>query len=144
VPKAARVVAAYTHRPVAKVAMTRGHDNSGAANCRFVSGPLVATASVSGAPDAYAVLERKAEEEAQIFGGNRLVPAPQFLMHVGIDAYWYPREHFVQTTDAVNLIIAGVKRWPGVAKKRWERMCIALGRQYLGKLRPKLARGPAP
>jgi hypothetical protein len=144
VPKAARVVAAYTHRPVAKVSMTRGHDNSGAANCRFVSGPLVATASVSGAPDAYAVLERKAEEEAQIFGGERLVPAPQYIMHLGIDAYWYPREHFVQTTDAVNLITAGVKRWPGVSKRRWEHMSEALGRRYLGKLRPKLARGPAP
>ena len=144
VAKAARVIAAYTHRPVAKVKMTRGHDNSGASDCHFRSGALVAIASVSGAPDAYAVLERKAEEEAQIFGAQRLVPAPQYIQHLGIDAYWYPRERFVQTTDAVNLITAGVIHWPTASRHRWEHMSEALAKRYLGKLRPKLARGPAP
>jgi hypothetical protein len=72
------------------------------------------------------------------------VPAPQYIMHLGIDAYWYPREQFMQTTDAVNLITAGVKHWPGASRRRRRRMSEALARRYLGKLRPKLARGPAP
>ena len=69
--KGRRVVASFAHRAVGAVAMRRGHDNSGAADCRFAAGRLVVSVSVSGAPDAYAVMMRGAEEEAQIFGAKR-------------------------------------------------------------------------
>jgi hypothetical protein len=144
VAKGRNVVARFAHRAAAKVGMRRGHDNSGAANCRFAAGPLVVSVSVSGAPDPYAVLERQAEEEAQIFGGKRLVPAPQYVAHEGISAYWYPREQYFKTTDAVNLVTATIVRWPGVSRRRWERLAEAVARPYLGRLRPGLARGPSP
>jgi hypothetical protein len=144
VAKGRNVVARFAHRAAAKVGMRRGHDNSGAANCRFAAGRLVVSVSVSGAPQPYAVMERQAEEEAQIFGGERLVPAPQYIAHEGIDAYWFPRERYVETTDAVNLITATIVRWPGVSRRRWERLAEAVARPYLGRLRPDLARGPSP
>jgi hypothetical protein len=144
VAKGRAVVARFAHRPAAKVGMRRGHDNSGAANCRFTAGPLVVSVSVDGAPDAFAVLERQAEEEAQIFVGKRLVPAPQYIAHEGIAAFWFPREQYLKTTDAVNLITATIVRWPGVPRRRWERLAEAVARRYLGRLRRDLARGPAP
>jgi hypothetical protein len=144
VTKGRRVLASYAHVPLTKVAMTRGHDSSGAANCTFRAGSLVAAVSVNGAPDAYAVMERKAEEETQIFGTKRLVPAPEYIQHMGIVAYWYPREQYVQTTDAVNIITAKVVSWPGVSRRRWKRMTEALAKRYLGPLRPNLAHGPSP
>jgi hypothetical protein len=144
VAKGRDVIARYAHLSPAKVGMRRGHDNSGAANCRFGAGRLVVSVSVSGAPQPYAVMERQAEEEAQIFGAKRLVPAPQYIAHEGIDAYWFPRERYVETTDAVNLITATIVRWPGVPRRRWKRLAEAVARPYLGRLRPDLARGPAP
>ena len=137
-------MASFAHRAVGSVAMRRGHDNSGAANCRFAAGRLVVSVSVSGAPDAYAVMMRGAEEEAQIFGAKRLVPAPQYIAHEGLGAYWFPREHHLETTDAVNLIIATVVAWPGVPRRRWKRLGEAVARPYLGRLRHDLAREPAP
>jgi hypothetical protein len=119
-------------------------DNSNAPECVFAVGRLRLGVSVSSEPQAYAVLERQAEEEAQIFGGKRITPAPSHVPHLGIDAYWFPQEEELLTTDGVHLITARFLSWPGVGQRRWPPLAAAAARPYLGRLRVSLARGPAP
>lgn len=110
----------------------------------FTAGRLVASVSVSGAPDAYAVMERGAEEQAQIFGGKRFTPAPQLVTGEGVGAYWFPAEHLVMSTEGVNLITATVVRWPHTPVRRRRALAAALARPHLGKASKKCLRGPAP
>jgi hypothetical protein len=119
-------------------------ERSGAAGCVFSAGPVVASVSVSGAPDAYAVLERQAVEQAQIFGAKRFTPAPQLITGLGADAYWFPAQHQVMTTEGVNLISVTLMRWPHTRVARRRALGEALARPYLGKIDKKLLRGPAP
>ena len=100
--------------------------------------------SVSGEPQPYAVLERAAEEEAQMFTIPRTTPVPQHVAHLGLDAYWFPEEEHLLTTDAVRLINSTIVSWPRVPKRRWKAVAAAAARPYLGRSNPKLARGPAP
>ena len=123
---------------------TRAHARSGAAECVFKAGRVVASVSVSGAPDAYAVMERGAEEQAQIFGAKRFTPAPQLILGEGVAAFWFPAEHLVMTTEGVNLITATIVRWPRTPARRRRALAAALARPYLGKVSKKFLRGPAP
>ena len=127
-----------------RVRTRRAVARSGAPECVFSVRSLVVSVAVDGAPQAYAVMERGAEEQAQIFGAKRLTPAPQLILGEGAGAYWFPAEHLVMTTEGVNLITATVLRWPGVAHRRWKRLCAAAARPYLGRVAHKLLRGPAP
>src|SRR5579875_3673289 len=105
---------------VGAVRERRAVARSGAAECVFRAGRVVASVSLSGAPDAYAVMERQAIEQAQIFGGKRFTPAPVLITGLGADAYWFPAQQQVMTTDGVNLIAATIVRWPHtrVARRR--------------------------
>lgn len=121
-------------------------DNSNQPEC-FFSVParrLAMWVSVSSEPQPYAVLERAAQEEAQMFTATRTTPVPQFIAHLGLDAYWFPEEEHVLATDAVRLITSTIVRWPRVPKRRWKALAAAAARPYLGRSQPKLARGPAP
>ncbi|HEX4010786.1 MAG TPA: hypothetical protein VHX62_12285, partial [Solirubrobacteraceae bacterium] len=122
----------------------RTHARSGASECVFSAGHVVASVSVSGAPEAYAVLERQAEEQAQIFGAKRFTPAPQLISGLGVDAYWFPAQHQVMTTEGVNLIAATIVHWPHTHVARRRALGTALARRYVGKIVKKLLRGPAP
>jgi hypothetical protein len=121
-------------------------DNSNQPECFFsvASRHLRMWVSVSSEPQPYAVLERAAEEEAQMFTATRTTPAPQHVKHLGLDAYWFPEEQHLMTTDAVHLITATIVSWPHVPKRRWKAVAGAAARPYLGRSEPKLARGPAP
>jgi hypothetical protein len=121
-------------------------DNSNAPEC-FVSVPvrrLRMWVSVNSEPQPYAVLERAAEEEAQMFTTTRTTPAPQHIDHLGLDAYWFPEEEHLLTTDAVRLITSTIVSWPRVPKRQWKAVAAAIARPYLGRSNPKLARGPSP
>jgi hypothetical protein len=122
----------------------RTHARSGASECVFSAGHVVASVSVSGAPEAYAVLERQAEEQAQIFGAKRFTPAPQLILGLGVDAYWFPAQQQVMTTEGVNLIQATIVHWPHTRTARRRALGTALARPYVGKTDKKLLRGPAP
>jgi hypothetical protein len=122
----------------------RGIARSAAPECIFRARSLVLSVAVSGAPQAYAVLERGAEEQAQIFGAKRFTPAPQLILKLGVDAYWFPAEHLVMSTEGVNLITATVVSWPGVSHRRWKHLAAAAARPYLGRVSRKYLRGPSP
>jgi hypothetical protein len=121
-------------------------DNSSQPECFFTVAVrrLKMWVSVSGEPQPYAVLERAAEEEAQMFTATRTTPVPQHIKHLGLDAYWFPEEEHVLATDAVHLITATIVSWPGVPKRRFKALAAAAARPYLGRANLKLARGPAP
>ena len=142
------MVARFLGVGVGAVAMRRTRDNAGAAECVFATRargrPLVVSVAVDGAPQAYAVMERAAEEGAQLFTAKRLSPAPQVVSHLGIGAFWFPGVQHLETTDAVNLITATIVRWPGVDDARRRALAAAAARPHLGPSQPKLARGPVP
>lgn len=122
--------------------------NSGAPECDFTARPerqgtVKLSVEVRTAPQPYAYLERSAEEAAQIFGAHRFAPAPQDITRLGLDADWFPEEQHLMTTDGVRLITATVA-WPSVAQSRRRALAEVAARPYLGRLRPDLARGPAP
>ena len=117
---------------------------SGAAECVFSARRVVVSVSVSGAPDAYAVLERQAIEQAQIFGAKRFTPAPVLITGLGADAYWFPAQQQVMTTDGLNLIAVTIAHWPHARTRRRRVLGTSLARPYLGRTDKKLLRGPAP
>lgn len=100
--------------------------------------------SVSSEPQPYAVLERAAIEEEQVFSPTRTTAVPQPIARLGLAAYWFPQEEHVLATDAVHLITATIVTWPDVSRSRWRMLAAAVARPYLGHPQPKLARGPAP
>jgi len=120
--------------------------NSGFPQCAFgarVGGRgVVVVVEDDVEPDAYAVLERTIDEAAQIFP-VRLSAAPMHVAHLGLDASWFPEEGHLETTDGVRLVIATVS-WPRAPLGRRIALAVAAARTYLGRLEPKLARGPAP
>jgi hypothetical protein len=117
---------------------------SGAAECVFTAGRVVVSVSVNGAPDAYAVMERGAIEQAQLFGAKRLTPAPQLVTGEGVGAFWFPAEHLLMSTEGVNLITATIVRWPHTPARRHRALAAAVARPYLGKVSKKVLDGPAP
>lgn len=130
--------------PVSAVAERRGFARSDAPQCVFSARGAVVSVAVSGAPQAYAVLMRGAEEQAQIFGAKRFVPAPQEIFGEGVGSYWFPAAHQVMATEGVNLVTTTVVRWPGVPRARLKRAAGAITRPYLGPPSRKTLRGPAP
>jgi hypothetical protein len=145
-PAALAAIRAVLRVPAAAVETRVTTDNSNAPEC-FVAVPvrrLRMWVSVNSEPQPYAVLERAAEEEAQMFTATRTTPAPQHVDHLGLDAYWFPEESHVMTTDAVRLITSTIVSWPRVPKRRWKAVAAAVARPYLGRSNPKLARGPSP
>jgi hypothetical protein len=120
--------------------------NSSYPECPFTARPagrpVRVTVEVDTEPAAYAVLERTIIEQSQTFP-QRLHPAPQHVGRLGIDASWFPEQQQVMTTDAVRLVIATIG-WPSAPQARRVALAVAAARPYLGRLEPKLARGPAP
>jgi hypothetical protein len=98
---------------------------------------------VDTAPQAYAVLERTAEEAAQIFGPVRFDTAPQDITGLGIDAQWFPAQQHLMTTDGVRLITATVD-WPSARQSRRRALAEVAARPYLGRLRLKDAKPIGP
>lgn len=100
------------------------------------------TVEVDTEPSPYAVLERTIEEQSQIFP-TRTHPAPVHVGHLGLDASWFPEEQQLQTTDGVRLIIVTIG-WRGAPTGQKVALARAAAKVYLGRSRPKLARGPSP
>ncbi|MGA9858555.1 MAG: hypothetical protein WBQ18_11880 [Solirubrobacteraceae bacterium] len=105
-------------------------------------GVVEVVAEVDTESSAYAVLERTIVEAAQVWP-SRLQPAPVHVGRLGLDASWFAAEQHLMTTDAVRLITVAVT-WPHAPLRHKIALAAAVARTYLGRLQPKLARGPAP
>jgi hypothetical protein len=102
------------------------------------------TVNVDSGPQPYFVLERTIVEASQIFSGQRLSPAPEAVVGLGLEAAWFPAETHLMATDGSRLITTTID-WPGAAQKREISMARAMTRPYLrtphGKAAQKLAKG---
>lgn len=91
---------------------------------------VVVTTTLDTAPQAYYRLERTAEEAAQVFTVNRLIPAPVDIPHIGLDADWFPHEQQLMTTDGKRLITVAIA-WPHAPQRRQRALAEAVARAYL-------------
>jgi hypothetical protein len=106
--------------------------------CRFTvsdgHGPLTLSVEVDDSPQPYQVLERRSVEEGQNFAFIAHFKYPQAITHLGLDAWWFPREQQAQTTDGRVLITVTIVRWPGHGNGPRKTLSAAVARPYLGPL----------
>jgi len=108
--------------PVCRFRVSQGH------------GPLTLSVEVDDSPQPYQVLERRAVEEGQNFAFIAHFKYPQAIMHLGLDAWWFPREQQAQTTDGRVLITVTIISWPGHGNRPRKALSAAVARPYLGRL----------
>ena len=96
--------------------------------------PLSLWVSLDNAPQPYQVLERRSVEESQNFTFVKHFKQPQAIMHLGLDAWWFPREQQTQTTDGRILITVTIVSWPRHGNRPRKALSAAVARQYLGPL----------
>jgi hypothetical protein len=114
---------------------------------RLVAGKRVgAVANVDNGPQPYFRLERTALEASQTFGTPRLSPAPEAVLHLGLEADWFPAYPQLMATDGKVLITLAVT-WNRVPQSRQRQLAVAMTRTYLhtphGKAAEALANGYA-
>jgi hypothetical protein len=129
-----RLVSLATHQGVA---------SSGSPTCYYAiklshGAPAKLSVQDDRTVEAYFLLERAITELQQVFAPVRLAPAPQTISHLGLDASWFPAEHYVMTTDGMNLITATID-WRSVPVRQQRALAAAAARAYLGRLDWKAA-----
>lgn len=117
----------------------RGESGQATPQCVFHGGHRVrVTVLVDGFAQPYQRLERTQIEDAQQFGTSRLEAVPTPIGHLGIDAYWFPTERKVMTTEGRRLISVFVGGG-GLAARRARTLGIAVARVYLDANDPRAA-----
>jgi hypothetical protein len=74
-----------------------------------------------------------------VFGGPRLVAAPEHVPGLGLDGDWFPARDAVMSSDGVRLITTTVVDWKGASQAGQRTLAVAVTRPFLGPLRKKLA-----
>lgn len=77
----------------------------------------------------YFILERTAEEAAQVFVPTRTVPPP-VTINMGLGANWFPSREQLMATDGLKLITTTVT-WHGVTQKRRLALATAFTQPYI-------------
>jgi hypothetical protein len=108
---------------------------SGAGGCRLTAGGIEAAVSLDSAPQPYQRMEREAVEYGQevVQTGKPGLAVPQTVKHLGLNAYWFPIQSRLSTTDGVRLVTIIVHADLDPAAKR--DLATRLARSYLGPLR---------
>jgi hypothetical protein len=106
------------------------------------------TANVDTSPSPYFRLERTAVEADQMFAPTRVLPAPQPVDGLGLEAYWFPVQSQLMSTDGVRLVTVTVSLRHGT-QTRERKLAEAVSRPYLrtphGNVAPLLTQGaPSP
>jgi hypothetical protein len=101
-------------------------------------GPVLVVANIDSAPQAFFRLERTAVEAAQNFTSPRVVPPPQQITGLGLDADWFPSSQAVMTSDGDRLITVSVS-WRDASTAMKRGLSEAVARAYLGRLDYKAA-----
>lgn len=142
-PKGGAAVGRFFGSSLVSLSTHAGVASSGSPTCyyetRLAHGAAVRlSVQVDRTVEAYFLLERAITELQQVFAPTRLAPAPQHVPHVGLDASWFPAEHYVMTTDGRSLITATVD-WRTVPVRRQRALATVAARAYLGPLDWKAA-----
>jgi hypothetical protein len=107
--------------------------SNGMPQCALSAPHVVVVANIDSAPQAFFRLERTAEEAAQNFTSPRVVPPPQRIGGLGLDADWFPSSQQLMTSDGNRLIAVAVS-WRNVPTARKQGLAQAVARPYLGRL----------
>jgi hypothetical protein len=99
---------------------------------------VLVVANIDSAPQAFFRLERTAVEAAQNFTSPRVVPPPQQITGLGLDADWFPSSQQVMTSDGDRLIAVSVS-WQDASAAMKRGLAEAVARTYLGRLDYKAA-----
>ncbi len=134
-PVARDTLSHFLALPSSSVAVGASVGNNGYPQCTFDAHLAQGThvqvvANDDNGPQPYFVLERTQVEESQQFTAQRMIAAPQPVTGLGIDAYWFPAEKKVMTTDGVQLITVTVN-WPRATAARKRALAKLLARAYL-------------
>jgi hypothetical protein len=78
----------------------------------------------------YFILDRTAEEAAQVFVPTRMVAPPVAINHIGLEAVWFPAREQLMATDGLKLITTTVT-WKGVTQKHRLALAEAFIKPYI-------------
>lgn len=78
----------------------------------------------------YFILDRTAEEAAQVFAPTRLVAAPVVINDIGLLAAWFPAREQLMATDGLKLITTTVT-WRRVTQRRRLALAEAFTKPYI-------------
>jgi hypothetical protein len=76
------------------------------------------------------ILDRTAEEAAQVFVPTRTVAPPLAINHIGLLAFWFPAREQLMATDGLKLITTTVT-WKGVSQKHRLALAEAFIKPYI-------------
>jgi hypothetical protein len=114
--------------------------SDGSPQCDFVikaggGKPVSLWVSLDNSPQPYQVLDRRSVEEGQNFGFVKHFKRPESIKHLGLIAWWFPREQQLQSTDGRILITVTIDRWAQRHQAPRIALSTALTRPYLGPLK---------
>jgi hypothetical protein len=112
--------------------------NNGMPQCAFSAdltgdSRVLVVANVDSAPQAFFRLERTAVEAAQNFTSPRVVPPPQRIGGLGLDADWFPSSQQLMTSDGNRLISVAIG-WRNASTGHKQGLAEVVARPYLGRL----------
>jgi hypothetical protein len=116
-----------------EIATAQSTGTTGNPECSYSAGTghdqikLLADDYTGGQP--YFILERTAEEAAQVFTPTRMV-APPVSINMGLGAFWFPAREQFMATDGLKMITTTV-RWNGVTQKHRLALAKALTKPYI-------------
>ncbi len=116
-----------------QISTAQSTGTSGNPECSYTTGTgshrikLLADDYTGGQP--YFILERTAEEAAQVFVPTRTV-APPVSINMGLGADWFPAREQLMATDGLKLITTTVT-WKGVTQKHRLALAKAFTKPYI-------------
>jgi hypothetical protein len=116
-----------------QIAAVRSKGTTGNPECSYTTGTghheikLLADDYTGSQP--YFILERTAEEAAQVFVPTRTV-APPVAINLGLEADWFPAREQLMATDGLKLITTTVT-WRGVTQKHRLALAKAFTKPYI-------------
>ena len=116
-----------------QIATARSTGTTGNPECLYTTDTgkheikLLADDYTGGQP--YFILERTAEEAAQVFVPTRTVPPPAEV-NMGLGAFWFPAREQLMATDGLKLITTTVT-WKGVTQQHRLALAKASTKPYI-------------
>lgn len=132
-PAAKAAMAGFLGIQAQQISTAQSTGTTGNPECSYTTGSaehrikLLADDYTGGQP--YFILERTAEEAAQVFVPTRTVPPPQAI-NMGIGADWFPAREQFMATDGLKLITTTVT-WKGATQKHRLALAKAFTKPYI-------------
>jgi hypothetical protein len=142
-PAARQAMARFLTIEPSLIAAAQSVGNNAMPQCSFTARTsagtrVAAVANVDNGPQPYFRLERTAVEASQQFASQRTIVLPSPVPRLGMDAWWFPTQVQIMTTDGLRLITVSIT-WPHAPQQRESALAKAVAQTYL---KPR-KRGPA-